>query len=255
MDGSNLSIKYSQLIDEATNAEVIDDSTFAISMKNFIIITKLITDSSNLSLRGHTGMIFSLIDLQNEFLLSGSDDKTIKIWNKTDWSLIETLKGHSKAIRCLVKLSKSLVASGSDDKTIKIWDLNKIHNKKVPIKEIKTLKGHLKPIKSLVYMKSNNFLVGSQCDLYIYIWNLNDFSLKTKLKGLNSVLSLTPLSNDFLISGTSNGYIQIWNVTSSTLIKSYFRDSAAILSFGLLSERSILIGYANGKIEAIKFIY
>jgi hypothetical protein len=37
-------------------------------------------------------------------------------------------------------------------------------------------------------------------------------------------------------------------------IRSYFRDSAAILSFALIGKRSLAVGFSNGKIEFINFI-
>jgi len=187
--------------------------------------------------------------------LIGSADKSIKIWNKTDWTLIESLEIHSGAVRCLVQLSEGKIASGSDDKTIKIWKLNDIINKNAEMKKTETLKGHSSPIRSLVYLEFNNHLASSEWDSLIFIWDLNDFSLKTQLKASSSFNSLVSLSNEYFISGTSNGFIQIWNTTSFTEIKSYFRDSAAILSFSLLTERQLVVGFANGKIEILNFVY
>ena len=60
--------------------------------------------------------------LSNNFLLSGSDDKTIKVWK--DYEQLNELKGHTKSVRAFCEINKNLFASASFDKTIKIWDIN-----------------------------------------------------------------------------------------------------------------------------------
>ena len=45
------------------------------------------------TLTGHTDAVRSLTVLQNGYLVSGSDDYTIKIWNAATGALIQTLTG------------------------------------------------------------------------------------------------------------------------------------------------------------------
>ncbi len=228
---------------------------YAFSFKSDVIISNLTTNYLHSTLKGHSGLVLALLNLRSKFLLlSGSADKTIKIWNKTYFSLVDTLKGHTGAVRCLTELSKNRIASGSDDLTIKIWDLNDIENRKGSIKENVTLNEHSNSIKSLAYLKSKNILASSQSDSFIFIWDLNDFSLKKKLKALNSVATLAVLFGGHLISGTSNGYIQIWNENSLNQIKHFFIDSSAVLCIISHREGSLTVGLANGNIRILSYI-
>jgi WD40 repeat protein len=43
---------------------------------------------------GHKGLISCIILISNNRLISGSQGKTIKVWNVSDYSLITTLTGH-----------------------------------------------------------------------------------------------------------------------------------------------------------------
>jgi len=54
-------------------------------------------------------------------LASGSEDKTIKIWNQKTGELIHTLSGHSGLVNSVTFSHGQTLASGSEDKTIKIW--------------------------------------------------------------------------------------------------------------------------------------
>ena len=56
-------------------------------------------------------------------IVSGSDDKTIKIWDASSGACLKTLEGHSDWVRSVAfSHDGKQVVSGSGDKTIKIWD-------------------------------------------------------------------------------------------------------------------------------------
>jgi serine/threonine protein kinase len=55
-------------------------------------------------------------------LASGSEDKTIKLWNLYTGQLLHTLQGHSNMVWSVaISPDGQILASGSDDQTIKIW--------------------------------------------------------------------------------------------------------------------------------------
>ena len=59
-----------------------------------------------------------------EFLISGSDDATIMIWNAQTGECLKVLRDHTGWIRSVAFSPRGdLFASGSGDETIKIWDL------------------------------------------------------------------------------------------------------------------------------------
>ena len=59
----------------------------------------------------------------SNILASGSDDKSIKIWNFESGSCLLTLNGHRDFVTALHFLGNNKLASGSKDTTIKIWDI------------------------------------------------------------------------------------------------------------------------------------
>jgi WD40 repeat protein len=56
--------------------------------------------------------------------VSGSSDKTLKLWNIDNGQLIRTFEGHSDTIKT-VKISNNnlYILSGSNDNTCKLWKL------------------------------------------------------------------------------------------------------------------------------------
>jgi WD40 repeat protein len=79
------------------------------------------------TLTSHTDAITVLaFSPDGQFLVSGSVDKTIKLWNVKTGQLIRTLSRHTDKIHALaISLDSQLLASaGSEkDKTIKLWNL------------------------------------------------------------------------------------------------------------------------------------
>lgn len=63
------------------------------------------------------------ISLDGKYTVSGSWDKTIKIWNVETRYEIKTLAGHRGSVYSVtISPDGGCIASGSDDKTIKIWN-------------------------------------------------------------------------------------------------------------------------------------
>lgn len=74
------------------------------------------------TLIGHSGGIYSLAQISNNYLASGSGDRTIIIWDLKNYSMKQTLLGHSNRISSIILLQNGYLASGSFDQIVKIWD-------------------------------------------------------------------------------------------------------------------------------------
>jgi len=79
-------------------------------------------DTLDKKLTGHTGRITCVTNLPNGNIITGSEDKKIKIWNAESGNCIKTLSGHKNYILCLNVLLDGRIISGSLDKTLKIWN-------------------------------------------------------------------------------------------------------------------------------------
>lgn len=70
-------------------------------------------------------------ELQGPYLISGSRDKTLKLWDVGTGTCLYTFIGHDSWVRdvCWHPAGKYFI-SASDDKTIRVWDIiNKRLNK------------------------------------------------------------------------------------------------------------------------------
>ena len=162
--------------------------------------------------KGHTKSVKSIqINENSNRLISGSEDKTIKIWNLETGECLKTLKEHHDWVNSILIISNNKFLSGSDDKTIKIWDLDSFEC-------LNTLKNE-KGIKSLCSISDNQIACGCY-DGSINIWNLNNLTKVKTLKAHDDCIqSLLLVDKTKLISCSSENNIKIWNLVTFECVK------------------------------------
>ena len=99
-------------------------------------------------------------------MISGSVDKTIKIWDLVTGTEKFTVKGHSYSVKVIVFTPDGkTVISASTDNTIKIWDVETGTEKF-------TLKGHSSWVSAIALTPDGKILISGSHDNTIKIWEI-----------------------------------------------------------------------------------
>lgn len=189
---------------------------------------------------GHAGSVGALSmsrmasdrDAHSRFLLTGSQDRTIKMWDLSGVSLtwneekplkchsLATLKAHEKDINSLdIAPTDQLLASGSQDRTANIYEISYRSGSEGKtshgeLKLLGTCKGHKRGVWSVKFGKTERVLATGSGDKTVKLWNLEDFTCVQTFEGHgNSVLRVDFINHGIqLVSSGSDGLVKLWNV-------------------------------------------
>ncbi|OMJ79491.1 hypothetical protein SteCoe_20501 [Stentor coeruleus] len=181
------------------------DDYFALNtLDNIISIVNIKTHDKEYTLAGHTDEINCLVfTFDGKYVISGSSDKSIKLWDLSKRTEDFTLLGHLGSVTVLTLVPKSNnIASGSTDCSIKIWDFEEKQ-------EVYTINAHIFPIKSLCISPSGIWLLSSALDFSLKAWNLNDKIEVSELTSRDSIINCIfySESEDFFVTGDDNANV------------------------------------------------
>ncbi|MCT7990668.1 WD40 repeat domain-containing protein [Laspinema olomoucense] len=181
------------------------------------------------------------IDPEGNFLVSGSNDKTVKIWEIHSGNLIKTAIGHTgSAIALAISPNGELFASGSGDNTIKLWELK---TGKLRF----TLRGHTGWVNALAFHPKGNMLVSGGADKTIALWNLETQELIGTFYGHTSTvrsISINPQGNT-LISGGNDNMIKIRNLLTGELLHTLTEHTGSVCSVAISPDGNLLASGSN----------
>ena len=205
--------------------------------------SNLKTSYSNLStLTGHSDSVNSLFQLNNEKLISGSCDKTIRIWDLESKKCINILRGHNNHINTITPLFGTNIASGSSDRSIKIWDLTTSQC----LRTI-SLPGSEDKVFSVTRLKDETLASGSS-DKTVRIWDIKSGECVQKYEGHKDyVYSVIQLADGSISSGSSD--IRIWDLEANKCRQTLTGHDMCVISLIEFNDGKLASGSIDSKIK------
>jgi pleiotropic regulator 1 len=162
-------------------------------------------------LPGHTGWVRCVaVDPANEWFVTGSADRTIKIWDLASGTLKITLTGHINTVRGVAVSDRHpYLFSCGEDKTVKCWDLEQN-------KVIRNYHGHLSGVYSLALHPTLDVLVTGGRDSTARVWDMRTKQQVRALTGhTNTIGSICCQSVDpQIITGSHDSTIRLWDLAT-----------------------------------------
>ncbi|NXQ84454.1 FBXW7 protein, partial [Nyctibius grandis] len=119
-------------------------------------------------------------------VISGSTDRTLKVWNADTGECVHTLYGHTSTVRCM-HLHGNRVVSGSRDATLRLWDIETgqcLHVLMGHVAAVRCVHKHQSAVTCLQF--SSKFVVTSSDDGTVKLWDLKTGEFVRNLVALES---------------------------------------------------------------------
>ncbi|KAH3820748.1 F-box/WD repeat-containing protein 7-like [Dreissena polymorpha] len=180
---------------------------------------------------GHTQGI-SCVQFDDTRIVSGSSDKTIKVWNirtNAQWS-VQTLVGHSGTVRCL-HLEGNRLVSGSSDCMIKVWDLSTQESWSSIACKV-TMTGHSDTVRCL--QVDDVKVISGSYDKSLKIWDLHTGQCTMTLRGHMAAVLCVHFNDTKVVSGSCDKTIKVWNYQGLCIMTlAGHQDAVTCLQFDL----------------------
>jgi WD40 repeat protein len=149
-------------------------------------------------------------------VVSGSDDRTVKVWNAQTGQVTLTLKGHTYGVLSVAfSPDGKRIVSGNGDKTVKVWNAQ-------TGQETLTLRGHTDDVWGVSFSPDGTRIVSGSEDKTVKVWDAQTgqetFTLKGHTEGVMSV-AFSP-DGTRIVSGSRDKTVKVWDnpVRQDTLI-------------------------------------
>ena len=172
-----------------------------------------IMDQSVMTIRGHSDEVHGMaVSPDGKRIVSGSADKTVKVWDSATGEEVATLRGHSDGVISVAfSPDGKRIISGSWDNTIKVWDA-------ATGAELMTLRGHDfygGSIDSIAFSPDGERIVSGSGDKTIKVWDATNGDELMTIRGHERRIGPVSFSPDGrrIVSGSMDWAEAPWDQT------------------------------------------
>ncbi|KAJ5978384.1 hypothetical protein N7501_001726 [Penicillium viridicatum] len=167
--------------------------------------------------KGHRDSVMCL-QFEDNILMTGSYDATVKIWDTDTGEELRTLKGHVAGVRCL-QFDDTKLITGSLDRSIRVWNWRTGEC-------ISKYNGHAEAVIALHF--DCTLLASASVDRTVKIWNFKDKStfVLPHPQGVNAV-KIDSVSRTVL-TACDDGAARLWDLDTKTCIRVFHNHIGAV---------------------------
>ena len=182
----------------------------SIGRDNQVLVWDLISGESVAKLEGHARDVTAIALTSTGYLVTGSLDRTLRVWDLGGLSCLNILKGHQDKVNCVVVTPDGKYAiSGSEDTKIGIWDVESGML-------VNFWEGHTDGVTCLAVSPDGKWLISGGWDQKLRVYEIATSTCMAIMEGHSGTLNCLAITPDstLAISGGEDKMVRVWELPS-----------------------------------------
>jgi WD40 repeat protein len=210
---------------------------FACGSKTEVVDAR--SGKSLLEIAGHTDEISSVaVSANGARIITGSDDRTARVWNAANGALVATLAGHTGPVSGVaISADGTLAVTASADATAIIWDV------KAAATQRAVLKTHALALTAIALSADGKLIVTASADKSIRLWDTAAATPAATIIRVDQAVTAAAISADDkrIMSGQPDGSVRIWDAATGAAVRMFRGHLDAITYVAISSDGRYLV--------------
>ncbi len=188
------------------------------------------------------------VSFSSDGKMLASGGVALKLWDVATGYNIATPEGHTGTVESVsFSPDGTLLASGSTDDTVKLWDVATRTN-------IATFEGHTERVTSVSFSPDGTLLASGSWDKTVVLWDVATRTNIATFEGHTSLVNSVSFSLDgtLLASGSRDNTVKLWDVAMRTNIATLKGHTSYVSSVAFSPDGKTLASGGRGANPALK---
>ena len=195
-------------------------------------------------LQGHTASVRAVsLSPDNKQALSGSEDKTVRLWDVATGETVRTFEGHFDAVQSVAFTPDGTTGvSGGSDNQVLVWDLRRGKKPKQALE-------HSAQVHAVALSADGEYVVSGTADGDVLQWEIETGLMLWSFRGHAGAVAAVSISEDgrFAVSGGHDNIIILRDLTSGNPVRTFSGHSGEVNSLCLSGDGRRLVSGSSDK--------